>query len=241
MSKKEEEIVKLFDKESDIKNLKEILKADIGKIPLGMTSFQINNFVLNEREFPTDLMKFQQAKMELHTRIQSFFDLHYQYREAKANIMLSEGEVEDLQNNYEDINPKIKDAKIELQDIEIEKNQYKLISIQHAATEKLREAMEFYKTYLIHKDFESITIERLEELEIEGWKIKSAYYRELSERYNIVPEGKLLYPHQEGGLDAIIEMRKQQLTQGRNDLKYAVMSQQSLEIDFKKLTEEDKS
>lgn len=205
MTENNNELLTLFNEKSDVDNLKEILDIDTGKVPLGMTKFQIENFVLNKREFPTDLMKFQQAKMEIYTRIQSFADMYYQYREAKAKIKLAEGRIEDLKNNSPNLNIKIKDAKIELQEIEIEKNQYSLKSIQHTAKEKLKEAAIFYKTYSEFRNFELLNTEELAKLEEEGWRIKSQYYPELQQRYCLTPQGFISLPHEQDRLKVLTE------------------------------------
>lgn len=205
MPEKNKEILALFSQVTDIESVKEILDIDIGKVPLGMTEFQINNFVLNRREFPTDLMQFQQTKLEIHTRILVFADLYYQYRDAKARIKLAEGKIEDLKNTAQGLNAKVKEAKIELQEIEIEKNQFKLKNIQHMAKEKLRETLAFYKAYQKFRLFESMKPEELAKLEEEGWKIKSAYYPEIQQRYCLTPDGFIPLPHEQGGLQVMID------------------------------------
>lgn len=207
------ELLRLFNEESDVENLKEILDIDTGNVPLGMTAFQINNFVLNRKEFPSDLMQFQHAKLEIHTRIQYFADLYYQYREAKAKIKLAEARIEQIKSEPLDSIPwsraqaykELREAKTELHEIEIEKNRFRLKNIQYMAKEKLREAMVFYQTYTKFKEFESMKPEELAELEEEGWKIKSAYYPELQHRYSLTPEGFVPLPHEKDRLKVISE------------------------------------
>ena len=187
-------------------NNKEIEKIsiDLSGIQLGMSSFQIYNFVLNKKEFPTEFAQFQQAKMELYTRVQTFDDLYYQYRKANAKMKLAEATIEDLEIST-NISQKMKDAKIELQEIEIEKNKLAIINIKKQATEKLSEALTFYEVYKKYQHFEKLSDKEISEHEIESWKIKSAYYPELLERYGLTPNGFLQLPHERGGLEKLIE------------------------------------
>lgn len=183
---------------------------------MGMSEYQINNFVLNEREFCTPFMQYHQAKVELFTRMQGFVDSYYQLREAQAKIKLAEGKIEDLSKQH-DLNPKIKEARIELQQIEIEKNRFRIDITEKQAKEKLRESLVFYRTYRKHRNFENLKPEEIAKMEEEGWRIKSAYYPEFPQRYNLTPKGRLPYPHEEGGLEVLMEMQDQQekLVQGK--------------------------
>ncbi len=205
-----EKIISLFKDKSDIENIKGILDIDIGRIPNGMSDFQIENFVLNKREFTNELFQYKQSKVELFTRMNGFVDSYYQLREAQAKIKLAEGRIEDLQNNGNNLNVKIRDAKIELQEIEIEKNKFRLSSIEKQAKEKLREALVFYNAYDKYKYLENKSPEEIAKLEEEGWRIKSAYYQELFERYQWTPKGRLQLPHEIGGLKILENMQTQQ-------------------------------
>lgn len=194
----------LFDNNKDI----EKISIDLSGIQLGMSEFQIRNFVLNKKEFPTEFTQFRQAKMELYTRVQTFNDLYYQYRKANAKIKLSEAIIEDLENS--NISQKMRDAKIELQEIEIEKNNLSIFNIKKQATEKLNEALTFYETYKKYQYFEKMSDEEISEHEIESWKIKSAYYPELLDRYGLTPNGFLQLPHENGGLKELIKNIKKE-------------------------------
>lgn len=204
-----QQVLTLFRDKKDLDGIKSILDAELGKIPMGMTEYQINNFVLNEREFCTPLMQYQQAKMELFTRVQGFVDSYYQLREAQAKIKLAEGEIEDLVQQQE-LNTRIREARIELQQIEIEKNRFKIDITEKQAKEKLRESLVFYRTYKKHRNLENLKPEEIAKIEEEGWRIKSAYYPELPQRYNLTPKGRLPYPHEEGGLKLLEELQDQQ-------------------------------
>jgi len=190
----------LFNNNEDMKKI----NINLNGIKLGMSEFQIRNFVLNKKEFPTEFTQFQQAKAELYSRVQTFNDLYYRYRKAEVKIKLSDGIIDDLKINN-NINEKIREAKIELQEIEIEKNKLSMINIKKQAIEKLQESLIFYETYKKYQHFEEESHEVIKQLEEESWKIKSAYYPELIERYGLTPNGFLQLPHENGGLKKLIE------------------------------------
>lgn len=182
---------------NDRKSIGFLSELELDGVQLGMTPFQIEHFVLNRREFTTDFARFQQAKLELYHRLQTLFDLYYQHRTARANILLAEGTIEDLQRQKPG---KTKDSRIELQKIEIERNNLMLLNIRHTAGEKLREAAVFKKVYDRYKKFDSMKPKEMAKLEEEAWRIKSAYYPELKERYGLTPEGFLKLPHEKNGI-----------------------------------------
>ena len=201
------ELFALFGQEEQ-KRLASLLEMGLDGVPTGMTPFQIKHFVLNRQEFPTDFAQFQQAKLELYQRIQTLLDLYYQHREAKAKIKLAEGKTEELEKKPDG---KIKEAEIELQMIEAEKNQLQIVSIKKQAMDKLNEMIAFGETYKKFKKFDELSLEELSRHEEEYWRIKSAYYPELLERYGLTPSGFMSLPHEEGGLQALIEIQQKQL------------------------------
>lgn len=176
----------LFDKEQ-IDKTKDIFNMNLNGINFGMTEFQIDNFVLNKKEFPTDFFRFKQAKFELYNRLQVVTDLYYQYKKIECQIELHEGIIEKIFNEEKYI--KIKDAKIKLQKLEIERNKLMLISIKKQAVDKLNEANIFFKTYSKLERFDSMTKKDIDLLESEGWKTKSLYYPELYNRYGLTLDG----------------------------------------------------
>ena len=188
----------------DISELEEKLNIKIDGLTFGMTSFQINHFVLNKQECPTSYSQFMQARLEIHLRVNTFIDLYYQYRECLAKILLAEGRIEKIgkEENY----PKIKEARLELQRIEIEKNGLRMASIKSQAEDKMREIQVFYRTYKEHVHFETDPPEEIKAAEEEYWKTKSAYYPELRDRYGLTPSGFITLPHEVGGLETLIEL-----------------------------------
>lgn len=206
--KKEREIIPLaalaeglFD---DASALSPLMELDIRGVRLGMSEFQLEHFVLNRREFPTDFAQFMQAKLELHHRVNVLFDLWYRYRKALAEIKLAEGEIEKIECE-EDKFVTLREAKIELQRLEIEKNGFIMRSLKQEASDKLSEALFFARIYKQLNSFEKMTREEIARFEEETWKIKSAYYSELQERYGLFPHGFEKLPHEKGGLKSLIE------------------------------------
>jgi hypothetical protein len=196
----------LFDDNKE--GIASLFDFNLNGVSTSMSPFQIRFFVLNKREFPTDFAQFQQSKLELYQRIQILFDLYYQFREASANIKLSEGKIEQLENEPDG---KIKEANIELQKIEIEKNKFKILSIKKQAMDKLNEMIVFGETYKKFKKFDEMKPEEIAKNEEEAFRIKSAYYPELLERYGLTPSGFLKLPHENGGLEALIDIQQKQL------------------------------
>lgn len=202
-----DDILKIFESEKlDVTKLENAFDIQINKLTFGMSPFQIKHFVLNRREFPTDFAQFLQSRMEIYHRLNIIIDLYYQYRECVSKSKLAEGRIEKISD--EETYEKIKEAKIELQKLEIDKNSFKMVSIKNQAEDKLKELYEFYNVYKKYKDFESGSQKVIEEVEEEYWKIKSAYYPELWERYGLTPKGFSLLPHENGGLDSLIKLHE---------------------------------
>jgi len=184
-------ILTLFQENTNKNSLVELLN-DIKDVPMGRSEFQIHHFVLNGKEFPTEWSKFQQTKLELHIGIQSLMDMYFQLIEAQTNIELTKAEIEELQIETSKINS----AKIKLKQINIDKNRFKIISIQRTAQEKLKEIIVFYTIFNDLKDLNLITNEENKYLEEEAWKIKSMYNAEFKNRYGLTPDGFIKFPHE---------------------------------------------
>lgn len=198
----------------DISGIEETIGMKIEGLTFGMTPFQINHFVLNKQEFPTPYSQFLQARIEIYTRVNTFIDFYYQYRECLAKIRLAEGRIQQMESeSNEKISwsqaqafKEIKEARLELQRIEIEKNRLRLNSIQSQAEDKMREIQVFYETYKKHRHFETDPPEEIQMAEEEYWKTKSGYYPELRDRYGLTPAGFLTLPHENGGLETLIRL-----------------------------------
>ena len=200
-----EKLLDIFNQNKlDITAIENLLKLNVNGLTDGMSQFQINHFVLNKQEFPTPYAQFLQARHEIYLRINTFIDLYFQHRECLAKVQLAEGRMEKIKN--EETYPKLKRAKLELQEIEIEKNGLRLASIQTQAEDKVREMQVFYEKYKEHRHFETDPPEEIQAAEEEYWKIKSGYYPELRDRYGLTPAGFLELPHENGGVNKLIEL-----------------------------------
>lgn len=184
-------ILDIFQDESR-KNLASVLE-NIKTVPLGMSEFQINHFVLNGIDFPTDWAKFQQIKLQLHLGIGALVDMYFQIQEAHAIIDLAKGQIEELENG---VKSKVSSAKQKLRQINIEKNEFKINSVKQIAYEKLREIMDYYALFQNLQKFNSITLEESKQLEEETWKIRAMYNPEFKNRYGLSPDGFLKLPHE---------------------------------------------
>ncbi len=200
-----DEIISILeDKQLDLKKLEESFDIKLNGVSPGMTQFQITHFVLNKQEFPTPFAQYLQSRAEIFLRVQTIIDSYYQYRECLSRIKLAEGRI----NKFAKEEPyvKIREAKIELQELEIEKNKFRMDSIKNLVAEKIKETSVFYKVYKEHKHFETDPQEVVQPAEEEFWKIKSAYYPELAQRYGLTPSGFMKLPHEDGGLPKLIDM-----------------------------------
>jgi len=63
----------------------------------------------------------------------------------------------------------------------------------------------FLQEYKKHKKLETAGPEEIAKAEEESWRIKSAYYPELTDRYGLAPQGFLKLPHETGGLKALLK------------------------------------
>jgi len=185
-------ILTLFQENTNKNSLVELLN-DIKDVPIGRSEFQIQHFVLNNKEFPTEWSKFQHTKHELHIGIQSLMDMYFQLEEAQANIELTKAEIEELQTETSKINS----AKIKLKQINIDKNKFRILSICHTSQEQLKEIRTFYDIFNDLKELNYISNKDNKIMEEETWKIKSMYNIEFKNRYGLTPEGFIKFPHEE--------------------------------------------
>jgi len=205
-----DDILTIFDKDKlDLSNIEKLFNVDIKGLTFGMTSFQINHFVINKKEFATDFSQFRQSRFEIRNRILTLIDLYYSYREYIINKKLAEGKIEKI--SAEEKYQKIKDAKIELQLLDIDKNNFKINGALNEATKIMQEIQSLYAVYNKYRQFESLSQNEIDKFEEEYWLLKSAYYPELPERYNLTPAGFIKYPHEvEDGIQKLAYEAKKQ-------------------------------
>jgi hypothetical protein len=198
-----ENIEKILDKEN-IDVIKIFKDKDVTMFG-GMSEFQIKHFVLNRKEFPTDFSQFNQSKFEMGSRLMTLIDLGLKYKKNNIKIEL-------LQERIKSTFPtKSKETELlnKLKEIDIERLRLSNESLVHQANKSALEIKSFYAIYKKFEKFNDISDEEAKKLEKEDWLIKSGYYVELQQRYGLTPEGFHLLPHEQGGLQKLIESLKQ--------------------------------
>lgn len=201
-------IVKLFD-DPNKELLKSLLDVDIDNLiasTSGTTRFRLLHLTaLGEKESPNDYLKYEQVKIEYYNRIKLFIDLLYQYNKAQADMMVIEAEIDELNINKE-LSTKLIQAKIAQHNVENDRLEYQIFTIKKIASAKLAELNILKELYDRLKYIDDIPQNEKAKLEEEGYRIKSAYFQELIDRYGLTPQGFIKYPHEEGGLKGLLEV-----------------------------------
>lgn len=129
-----------------------------------LSPIQVNNFILNDVEFPTDYAKYKQAQFELIARWGRFVDAKLEIKELETKIRLKEREID----NEDD------ELKKELLQIEKEKLIFQLLGKQRELKTINEEARLFWEVYEKgEKKFSNCSKEQIEELEREYWMAKT--------------------------------------------------------------------
>lgn len=153
----------------------ELFIASIGElldtVHLGMSELQIEKFVLNKVDFPTDFGKYKQAKLELWVRFQNIINSYFDYEKTLAEIEYLQAKIEELRREGN----KVSLAKAKIYEVEIERKKFNLEVIKKTVSEKLREAKVFYRVYDRFKHFERLSKDELDELEKQFWIEKAKY------------------------------------------------------------------
>jgi len=135
----------------------------IEKTYSGMTPIQIENFVLNDIEFPTPYGKFEQAKFELVSRYQQLVDLYYEIKEREIKIKQQERKIEKAKDDLEK----------ELLELQKEKLEIQIVNLKRRLKTIIGEAKVFYRVYQEHPEFHKLTPEKAFQLEAENWARKT--------------------------------------------------------------------
>lgn len=133
--------------EGEDKELCEAVFREFQNVPQGMTKFQIQKFVLCDREFPTTASKYWQSKLELWVRMLSVVQMHFDYRKRAARIKelkatRSRGFLAVLNLIYQWMMGKW-GAVVERYKIEIEENEFAMMVIRKTVVDKLKEMRAF--------------------------------------------------------------------------------------------------
>ena len=159
------EIVKqleIIENEADRKMF-ETIGNFYGKFQTGQTRIQIENFILNDIEYPTEYGKYQQACVELGARHSQIVDIYYELKDKELELLLHEETIEKEEHP-------IKKKRLEL---EKEKMQLRYQSQKSRIAILIKEANVFYEYYNLHPEFNNLTDEQLAILEGEQWAHKA--------------------------------------------------------------------
>lgn len=141
--------------------------ADISKIALNepnhMTPVQIQSFVLNDMEFPTDFSRLNQCKLELGNRYFELRDLYFQHEKAQLQAQLKDEEIE---NEKHPIRRKM---------LELDKAQelLKAAGIESRVRVILAEARVFHAIFQQTRHLDQLSHEERQRLEKEFWAEKA--------------------------------------------------------------------
>ena len=155
----------------------------------GHSHFQIENFILNDDEFPLPDDKYWQAMMETYGRYENLIHLHYEYRKLRNEILLLEDDIDQINKLYE-ISDKRRSVLIDMKNDEIQFKRLGMKHIERNVKDTLREIKSFLfcmakvEPKLKYKDFES--------KEKEHWLRRYAIQKKLGERTCHIPKEMLL-------------------------------------------------
>ena len=165
---------------------------------LGMTPFQISQFVLNDVEFPTPYGRWKQARFELVHRFDQLTELYYEIKLTKLEIRSKEREI----LNTED------DIRKEILSIEIDRERAKGQGQERQLKSILIEANALYAIYTEHSEFSDFSTEDAQRLEIQDWFEKAKNNPVMfEERYG----DKFMQSVLEKGYGDYLEHRRQKL------------------------------
>ena len=134
-----------------------------GKFQTGQTRIQIENFILNDIEYPTEYGKYQQVCVELGARHSQVVDIYYEIKDKELEILLQDEAI------ISETHP-IKKQRLEL---EKEKMQLRLQSQKARIDILIKEANVFYEYYNLHPEFDNLSDEQVAILEGEQWAHKA--------------------------------------------------------------------
>jgi hypothetical protein len=190
----------LIDSDNNKLLCEEVFKM-FNSVPQGMTTFQIQKFVLGDLEYPTPDSKWWQAKLELWVRMQNIISMHYDYRKKAAKINELKAHIEELEYNnrtcvfndeLSDIKKKQNSAKKEILNVEIEETEFALLCIKKGVSDKIKEMWAFWDVMNEleeHIEFSKINKDEQEET---YWTEKAKITPELVNRYPEVFVNKLI-------------------------------------------------
>ncbi len=183
----------LIEKKENKELCEKILKM-FSTVPQGITTFQIQKFVLGDLEFPTIDSKWWQAKLELWVRMQNIIVSHYEYRKKIAKIKELNANIDELKYNNSQLDNEIKskiqtaknDSIIEYTQVEVEENEFAIVCIKKRINDILKEMWAFWETMQKLEIKMKFSKENKDEQEEEFWIKKALNTPELINRHGEV-------------------------------------------------------
>lgn len=193
MNMKEIITLDLIEREESKKLCDTVLEM-FSSVPQGMTSFQIQKFVLGDLEYPTIDSKWWQAKLELWVRMQNIISSHYEHRKKTAKVKELKANIEELYFNNSQLDGSVKSciqskrnsAIIEHTQIEIEENEFAIICIKKRINDTLKEMWAFWEIMQELEPKMKFSKENKDEQEKEFWVKKALVTPELVNRHGEV-------------------------------------------------------
>jgi hypothetical protein len=178
------QIIEIIDNQQDKNMVNKIIEM-VSQFDTAATSIQIENFILNDIEYPTPYGKYVQTQHELSHRLNLLIDNYYQIKETELEIKKKEREI----NKTDD------DLDKEILMLQKEKLELKLLNFTNEVKRILKETKIFYVFYKKHPEFQELSEERKFELEAENWAKKTlnmpdVFYQRYGKEYLYKALGK---------------------------------------------------
>ena len=154
--------LEIIESQEDKKMFQEVI-GFLEKHIFGMSPIQIQNFILNDIEFPTLYSKFEQSKFELSHRYHQLVDIYYEIKEKELKIQMKE---RDIKNEKDELKKKL----LELQK---EKLELQLLGQKKEVKKIIKEARVFYQIYQDQPELQNLTEKEILKLEAETWARKT--------------------------------------------------------------------
>ena len=132
------------------------------KFDTATTPIQIENFILNDVEFPTDYGKFRQCQLEMYSRLSQIQSIYFDIKEAQIEIRKID---RDLAKTSDSLDKELLLLNKEKKEIQIE-------GLKRQVRKILKEAKIFF-TFCQEHNFYGLSPEEMVALERENWAKKT--------------------------------------------------------------------
>jgi len=151
---------------------------------------------MNRKEFCTDWAQMKQAKIEIFHRLCDLNEMAYDYAKKHLELRRLQRRAELLDQVEKDT--VIRDIERETITLETQQERFRMAMIRIQAHGRFLEAAEFFSVYRNFSHLEDLPVSEIAKLEETQWRIKSEYYPDLRDRYNMTPDGRKPFPHELG-------------------------------------------